>query len=420
MSSRIETSIESDAVCELIQYKPSVNFRAHPAISSSRGSPAPWKSASSRILRWHSAAHRAASAFRRQRASREARPSPATPLLAGKLGAIESPGDVGRDRPSVNSRSGSVASSWDGRGLGRGSQASSSSLECAGPENGCWKPMSGSIPLGETLGEETSVAARISSASARRSARSAPSSAASSSRRRASARIVFISQSDIRSLRPLAISTCLDLMPLRAHDFPGALEVHRLHENVVRVVSRDHVHGNSRRGPKVPFALKRYNRRPDMSSWRLNPEKRTPQGSPRGETESRFFGGMPGQQLQTVPVIPTGDSWSFGLRRRIPPSPADMGWNNTMTPGDARTCFAVPYKVWEVPPKRSRITLSPGASLHPARITRRCVRLFAESDHPSDHVGETFNIPSTSLATPSVLLPREFRLESGKAGSPTK
>src|SRR5208337_841044 len=149
--------------CELIQYKPSVNFRAHPAFSSSRGSPAPRKSAPSRILRWHSAAHRAASALRRQRASREARSAPATPLLTGKLGAIESPGDVGRDRPSVNSRSGSVASSCGGKGLGCGSQASSSSMKCAGPDNGCWKPMSGSILGEETLGEETSVAARICS-----------------------------------------------------------------------------------------------------------------------------------------------------------------------------------------------------------------------------------------------------------------
>src|SRR5271157_1610182 len=203
-------------------------------------------------------------------------------------------------------------------------------------------------------------------------------------------------------------------------DFPGALEVHRLHENVVRLVSRDHVHGNSRRGPKVPFALKRYNRRPDMSSWRLNPEKRTPQGSPRGKRKA-VFGGYAGSAVgQIVPGIPTGDSWSFGLRQRIRPSPADMGWNKTMTPGDVRACFTVPYKVWEVPPKRSRIALTPGASLHPARITRRGVRLFAESDHPSDHVDETFDIPSTSLSTPSVLLPRGFRLRSGKAGSPTK
>src|SRR5271157_3877566 len=112
-------------------------------------------------------------------------------------------------------------------------------------------------------------------------------------------------------------------MPLRAQDFPGALEVHRLHENVVRDVSRDHVHGNSRRGPKVPFALKRYNRRPDMSSWRLNPEKKPPQGSPRGETESRFWGVCrvsscrPFQSSQPVTL---GLSGFGGVSVRLPPT----------------------------------------------------------------------------------------------------
>ena len=55
--------------------------------------------------------------------------------------AIESPGDVGRDRPSVNSRRGSLASSRGARVLGRSSQASSSSMEAAGPAKGCWMPM---------------------------------------------------------------------------------------------------------------------------------------------------------------------------------------------------------------------------------------------------------------------------------------
>src|SRR5208337_1427384 len=96
------------------------------------------------------------------------------------------------------------------------------------------------------------------------------------------------------------------------------------------------------------------------------------------------------------------------------------GSKKTMAPADVRTCFTVPYEVWEVPPGRSRVSPSPEASLRPARITRRCVRLFAESDHPSDHVDETFGIPSTSLTTRSVLLPRGFRLESGKVGSPTE
>ena len=49
-----------------------------------------------------------------------------------------------------------------------------------------------------------------------------------------------------------------------------------------------------------------------------------------------------------------------------------------MTPGDMRVSVAV-FEVWEVPPRRK-----PRASLHPARNSRRCVRLFADSDHPSD------------------------------------
>ena len=59
--------------------------------------------------------------------------------------------------------------------------------------------------------------------------------------------------------------------------------------------------------------------------------------------------------------------------------------------------------------RRSRICPSPGASLHPDRSSRRCVRLFAESVHLSDHVGESFGIPSTSLTIPSVLHPEGLR-----------
>jgi hypothetical protein len=50
----------------------------------------------------------------------------------------------------------------------------------------------------------------------------------------------------------------------------------------------------------------------------------TPQGSPRGETESRFFGVCRVTAVGwSVQGTSTGDVWSFGLRRRVRPFPAD-------------------------------------------------------------------------------------------------
>ena len=149
-------------------------------------------------------------------------------------------------------------------------------------------------------------------------------------------------------------------------------------------------------------------------------QKKNPPRVTSGGNGKPFLGGYDASTVeQTVTGTPTNDCWSCGDRRRIGLSPADMGWKKTMTPGDVQTCFAVVYEVWEVPPRRSRVTHSPGASLHPARMARRCVRPYAEPDHPSDHVDETFGIPSTNLTTPSVLLQRGSRLGFGKAGSPT-
>src|SRR5208337_753111 len=55
-------------------------------------------------------------------------------------------------------------------------------------------------------------------------------------------------------------------------------------------------------------------------------QTRTPQGSPRGETESRFLWVCRVKVVgQTVQGIPTGDAWSFGLRRRIDPLPTNGG-----------------------------------------------------------------------------------------------
>ena len=66
---------------------------------------------------------------------------------------------------------------------------------------------------------------------------------------------------------------------------------------------------------------------------RAHPETRTPQGSPRGETESRFWGvcrvraGWARRSRQ-----PTGDAWSSGLRRRCDPYPAAHRLEEPLTP----------------------------------------------------------------------------------------
>ena len=87
-----------------------------------------------------------------------------------------------------------------------------------------------------------------------------------------------------------------------------------------------------------------------------------------------------------------------------------IGWSEDQDAWRRESLHRRFIEVREVPPRRSRITPSPGASLHPARNSRRCVRLFANSDHPSDHVGETFGIPFANLADfPSVLHPEGLR-----------
>jgi len=85
-----------------------------------------------------------------------------------------------------------------------------------------------------------------------------------------------------------------------------------------------------------------------------------------------------------------------------------VGWSKIMTPCNVRAWISVLRGLgdWS---RRSRICPSPGASLHPDRSSRRCVRLFAESDQPSDHVGVAFGIPFTSLTIPSVLHPEGLR-----------
>jgi hypothetical protein len=112
-------------------------------------------------------------------------------------------------------------------------------------------------------------------------------------------------------------------------------------------------------------------------------------------------------------------SRSFGLRRRIDPSPADVALD---ADHDAWRRGSLGYRffeVWEHSPRRSRFTMPPGASLHPARNCRRCIRLFGKSDHPSDHVGVTFGIPFANLTDfPSVLHPEGLRFLGVLLGCP--
>ncbi len=73
-------------------------------------------------------------------------------------------------------------------------------------------------------------------------------------------------------------------------------------------------------------------------------KKEPPKDHLGGKRKAVFEGHVGSATGQTLPGIPTGDCWSFGLRRRISLSPADMGWKKTMTPGDARTYFTVPSR----------------------------------------------------------------------------
>ena len=120
-----------------------------------------------------------------------------------------------------------------------------------------------------------------------------------------------------------------------------------------------------------------------------------------------FFGGYAGSRQLGRPFkapqpVTLGLSGFGGASIRFQPM---VGWKKTMTPCDVRACIAVFRGLgdWS---RRSRICPSPGASLHPARSSRRCVRLFAESVHPSDHVGETFGIPFNQPDDPFSSPPR--------------
>lgn len=113
-------------------------------------------------------------------------------------------------------------------------------------------------------------------------------------------------------------------------------------------------------------------------SWLIN--ENPPRKTSRGNGKP-FFRGV--CRVETVgliaQVIPTNDVRSSGLRRRIDPFPAIEGWSRTMTPGVVRACIAV-YRG----PGGSSWARLPGASLHPARCSRRCLWLFAKTFRRSD------------------------------------
>src|SRR5262249_9763587 len=150
-------------------------------------------------------------------------------------------------------------------------------------------------------------------------------------------------------------------------------------------------------------------------------EKRKPPRLPSGETQSRFLAGMPGQGgWLSGRAIPTCDTWSLWASAAHRSASSQGGLEQPLTPWDVRACLPFLRGLGDCSRLR-QTTTSPGASLHPARSLRRCIRLFAKPDHPSDHVGETLGIPwTTSPDLPSVLHPK-VTVSRGLAGagSPT-
>ncbi len=146
------------------------------------------------------------------------------------------------------------------------------------------------------------------------------------------------------------------------------------------------------------------------SSWRLITKKRTPQGEPRGAKGKPFFEGHAGSRWLGRP-FKTPQPATLVLRASAAHRSVASQWWAGRRPGrlvmrEPASPFFRGLGDWS---RRSRTTPSPRASLHPDRSSRRCVWLFAESVYPSDHVGETFDIPSTSLTIPSVLHPEGLR-----------
>ena len=74
----------------------------------------------------------------------------------------------------------------------------------------------------------------------------------------------------------------------------------------------------------------------------------------------------------------------LGFGGACDPHPADHGLDEAVDAWRCESLHRRSFEVWEVPPRRSRFNPSPGASLHPARSSRRCVRLLTKTVRPSD------------------------------------
>src|SRR5271166_2194462 len=146
-----------------------------------------------------------------------------------------------------------------------------------------------------------------------------------------------------------------------------------------------------------------------VGSRRLIPKQEPPKDSLGGKRKAVFWGYVGSRQLGRPFKAP--QPATLVLRASAAHRSVASQWWAGRRPGrllmrEPASPFFRGLGDWS---RRSRITPSPGASLHPARSSRRCVWLFAESVYPSDHVGETFGIPSTSLTIPSVLHPEGLR-----------
>jgi len=110
-----------------------------------------------------------------------------------------------------------------------------------------------------------------------------------------------------------------------------------------------------------------------------------------------------------VQGTPTGDAWSYGLRRRIGLSPADRRLEEDPDAWRRGSLHRRFIEVWEIGPGAQESVRRPEHLFIQPEVVGVAFGSSPESVHPSDHVGETFGIPSTSLTIPSVLHPEGLR-----------
>ena len=155
--------------------------------------------------------------------------------------------------------------------------------------------------------------------------------------------------------------------------------------------------------------------RPDRGA---GPRKKgNPQGSPWGKRKAVFSVcrvKTVGSTEEEFPLLTLGLAGYGGasIRHQL-----KEDWRQTWTPGEMRATITGFRGSGVCSMAHKNHTPAPGASLHPARSPGRCVRPFAKSVRPGDHVGETSGIPSTSPASfPSVLHPEGLRFLGAPPG----